>query len=245
MDIGGRAVVDAVPFAGIAADDHRNTTDVSKCARAPATAIRPSKPARGHPARRAVSCSKDQKCTKKTSADARDDTKKGPLRIVEEVKHNRDFIHFTPSPQLRSSNYGVVEFIKGQYRVVLWENMTERKVLLKTGVRANENEINPNYPLLAWDGKGSRLACIYWKEGKVQLFVYDIVAHFKRIKQEIPHFEQINSMQFMLNSNTLLLSAVRNGQSDIYIYDIEKDTSRTGYQRCLCRSRCKLCGVSQ
>jgi hypothetical protein len=154
----------------------------------------------------------------------RRDMPKGTATIVEEVTNNKDFIHFTPSPQLKSSNYAVVEFIKGQYRVALWENMTDRKVLLKTGVRANENEINPNYPLLAWDGKGSRLACIYWKEGKVQLFVYDMIAHFKRVKQEIPHFEQIQNMQFMLNSNTLLLSAVRNGQSDIYIYDIEKNT---------------------
>ncbi|HEY8894218.1 MAG TPA: hypothetical protein VIM79_05370 [Niastella sp.] len=154
----------------------------------------------------------------------RRDMPKGTATIVEEVTHNKDFIHFTPSPQPKSSNYAVVEFIKGQYRVALWENMTDRKVLLKTGVRANENEINPNYPLLAWDGKGTRLACIFWKEGKVNLFVYDMIARFKRIKQEIPHFEQIQSMQFMLNSNTLLLSAVRNGQSDIYIYDIEKNT---------------------
>jgi hypothetical protein len=154
----------------------------------------------------------------------RRDIPKGTVSIVEEVTNNKDFIHFTANPSPRSQTYAVVEFIKGQYRVVLWDNMTERKVLLKTGVRANENEINPNYPLLAWDGKGTRLACVYWSEGKVKLFVYDMVAHFKRIKTEIPHFEQIQDMKFMLNSNTLLLSAVRNGQSDIYIYDIEKDT---------------------
>lgn len=154
----------------------------------------------------------------------RRDLPKGTVSIVEEVTHNKNFVHFTPNPAPRSQTYAVVEFIKGQYRVVLWENMTDRRVLLNTGVRSNENEINPNYPLLAWDGKGTRLACIYWSEGKVKLFVYDMIAHFKRIKQEIPHFEQIQDMKFMLNSNTLLLSAVRNGQSDIYIYDIEKDT---------------------
>ena len=154
----------------------------------------------------------------------RRDIPKGTVSIVEEVTHNKDFIHFTANPAPRSQTYAVVEFIKGQYRVVLWNDMSERKVLLKTGVRANENEINPNYPLLAWDGKGTRLACVYWSEGKVKLFIYDMVARFKRIKQDIPHFEQIQDMKFMLNSNTLLLSAVRNGQSDIYIYDIEKDT---------------------
>lgn len=154
----------------------------------------------------------------------RRDIPKGTVSIVEEVTHNKDFLHFTQNPAPRSQTYAVVEYIKGQYRVVLWENMTDRKVLLKTGIRSNENEVNPNYPLLAWDGKGTRLACVYWSEGKVHLFVYDMVAHFKRIKQDIPHFEQIQSMEFMLNSNTLLFSAVRNGQSDIYIYNIEKDT---------------------
>jgi len=149
---------------------------------------------------------------------------KGSISIVEEVKHNKDFIRFTPNPAPRSQTYAVVEYIKGRYNVVLYENLTDRKVLLKTGVRINENEVNPTYPLLAWDGRGSRLACVYWDEGKVKLFVYDMVSKFKRIKQDIPHFEQIQDMKFMLNSNTLLLSAVRKGQSDIFVYNIEKDT---------------------
>ena len=50
--------------------------------------------------------------------------------------------------------------------MVLYENMVDRKVLLKTGVRTMKTRVNPNYPLLAWDGKGTRLACIYWEEGK-------------------------------------------------------------------------------
>ena len=149
---------------------------------------------------------------------------KGTISIVEQVKRYKDFMHVTANPAPRSQTYAVVEYIKGKYYVVLYENLVDRKVLLKTGVRSNENEVNPAYPLLAWDGKGTRLACIYWEEGKVKLFVYDMVARFKRIRQTIPHFEQIQDMKFMLNSNTLLLSAVKNGQSDIFVYNIEKDT---------------------
>ena len=101
--------------------------------------------------------------------------------------------------------------------MVVYENLSDRKVLLRTGVRTNENEVNPSYPLLAWDGRGSRLACVYWEEGKVKLFVYDMVAKLKRVKQTITHFEQIQDMKFMLNPNNLLLSAIRNGQSDIFV----------------------------
>ncbi|HYJ38233.1 MAG TPA: hypothetical protein VEV87_06435, partial [Chitinophagaceae bacterium] len=80
-----------------------------------------------------------------------------------------------------------------------------------------------NYPLLAWDGKGTRLAVMYWKEGKIRLFVYDLVGKFKRINTQLPQFEQIQSMQFMLDANTLLFSGVRKGQSDVYVYKIDKE----------------------
>lgn len=153
----------------------------------------------------------------------RRDIPKGSVSITEEIKNNRDYIRFTPNPAKRSQTYAVVEYIKGQYRVVLYENMIDKKILLNTGVRAQENEVNPNYPLLAWDGKGTRLACIYNSEGKTKLFVYDVVARFKRINQEIPHFEQVQDMKYMLNENALLLSAVRKGQSDIFVYDINKN----------------------
>jgi hypothetical protein len=153
----------------------------------------------------------------------RRDIPKGTVSIVEEVKRDKDFFRFTANPAPRSMTYAVVEYIKGQYCVVLYENMVDRRVLLKTGVRANENEINPNYPLLSWDGRGTRLAVVYWAKGKTNLFVYDMVGRFKRVKQEIPHFEQIQDMKFMLNENTLLLSAVRKGQSDIFVYTIDKD----------------------
>ena len=148
---------------------------------------------------------------------------KGTISIVEEVTKNKDFIRFTPNPAPRSQTYAVVEYIKGQNCVVLYENLVDRKVLLRNGTRTQDNEINPHYPLLAWDGKGTRLSCIYWEEGKTKLFVYDVVARYKPIKQTISHFEQIQDMKFMLDANTLLLSAVRKGQSDIYVYKIDKD----------------------
>ena len=148
---------------------------------------------------------------------------KGTISIVEEVTKNRDFIRFTPNPAPRSQTYAVVEYIKGQNCVVLYENLVDKKVLLKNGTRAQENEINPNYPLLAWDGKGTRLSCVYWDAGKVKLFVYDVVARYKTIKQTITHFEQIQDIKFMLDANTLLISAVRKGQSDLFVYKIDKD----------------------
>lgn len=154
----------------------------------------------------------------------RRDVPRGRVTVVEETTPKRDFFQFTANPAPRSQTYAVVEYIKGQSCVVLYENMVDRKVLLKNGIRTPEGERNPHYPLLAWDSRGTRLACIYWSEGKTRLFIYDMVKKFKTVKQEIPHFEQIQDFQFMLNDNTLLMSAVRRGQPDIFIYKIAEDS---------------------
>jgi hypothetical protein len=149
---------------------------------------------------------------------------KGTVSVVETINEHKDFFHFSPSPTPRSQTYAVVEYNRGQYKVSLHENFIYDKVLLKNGVRSLEEQINPHYPLIAWDNKGTRLAVMYWDRGKVKLFVYDIVAKYKRIIQDLPDFDQVQDIKYMLNENTLLMSAVRKGQSDIYVYDMVNQT---------------------
>jgi hypothetical protein len=148
---------------------------------------------------------------------------KGSMSVVEDISKYKDFFRFTPNPAPRSQSYAVVEFKHGLENVVLYDNFTERKVLLKYGVRNLENKPNPNYPMMAWDGRGTRLAVLYNEQGKNKLFVYDVNSRLKKDKQVLDQFDQIQDMKFMLDANTLLLSAVRNGQSDIYVYRIDRE----------------------
>lgn len=146
---------------------------------------------------------------------------KGQLNVSEDISKN-DYFRFQANPNPRSTTYGVVEFKKGQYSVKLMENFYDARTLLKIGVRTNQGDINPAYPILAWDVKGTRLLVIYWEDGKTKMFVYDIFAKYKRYKQEITGPDQVLDATFMLDGNTLLLSAVKNGHSDIYTYKIEE-----------------------
>lgn len=147
---------------------------------------------------------------------------RGRLSVVEEVI-KKDFFRFQANPNPRSSDYAVVEYKNGVYKVKLVENFDEGNVLLKYGVRTNEGDINPNYPILAWDNKGTRLLVVYSKEGKINMFVYDAVARIKRFQQPIEGFEQIVDAGFMLDANTLILSAVKNGHTDIFTYKIDNN----------------------
>ena len=148
---------------------------------------------------------------------------KGQLSVTEEIG-KKNFIRFNANPQPRSFAYADVEYKQGKYSVVFHPNFTDRKVLLSYGTRSGEDEINPNMPILAWDGKGTRLACVYNKEGKNRLFVYDVVNRIKTVNDELPQFTQIQDMKYMLDANTLIFSAVKSGQTDIFVYKIDKKT---------------------
>ena len=146
---------------------------------------------------------------------------KGTLSVSEDVSKN-DYYRFQANPNPKNNNYAVVEFKKGVYKVKYVENFYDTKVLLDKGVRTHWGDINPNYPILAWDVKGTRLLVIYFEAGKTKMFVYDVIAKYKRFKQEITGFEQVLDASFMLDANTLVMSAVKNGHPDIFIYKIDE-----------------------
>ena len=95
-------------------------------------------------------------------------------------------------------------------------------MLLERGVLTRQGDVNPNYPILAWDVKGRDLLVIYWERGKTKMFEYDVVGGYKKNLQTIDYFEQILDASFMLDPNTVIFSAVKNGHTDIYTYKIEE-----------------------
>lgn len=154
---------------------------------------------------------------------ARRNAPRGQL-AVSEYAGKKDFYHFNANPLPRSFTYAVTEYKKGKVQLVLMENFINRRILLKQGVLSREDDRNPNYPLVAWDGKGTRLAVLYSEQGKINFFVYDLVRRIKINKQVWEKFDQVLDMKYMLDNNTLILSAVRSGHSDIYVYKIDKQS---------------------
>ncbi len=144
---------------------------------------------------------------------------KGSLITEEDVDKNHDVYRFAPNPNPKLYTWGLTEYNKGRYNVVLIENYVNRKVLISNGVRVYKNQKSPNYPIMAWDGKGSRLAYVYWKDDKIWLQVFDIVARINTVKINLSqYFDQVQDVQYMLDKNTLIISAVKNGHSDLFIY---------------------------
>ncbi|MFN5333993.1 MAG: hypothetical protein ACK5BV_02245 [Bacteroidota bacterium] len=150
---------------------------------------------------------------------ARKDIPSGKLTLLKEIE-KKDFFRFQPNPNPKNNTYVFVQYNKGVSKVIYTENFFREFVLWRSGIQNLEDRPNPNYPLLAWDPKGTQIAIIVWQKGKLILHIYNTLTKKKTVTQQTLPFEQINDVQFMLDANTLILSGVRGGQSDIYIYKI-------------------------
>ncbi|MEO7264923.1 MAG: hypothetical protein ABIW38_08425, partial [Ferruginibacter sp.] len=140
-----------------------------------------------------------------------------------DISPRLNYYRFNVNPAKRNNSYVVTQFRKGIVRVILNED-GDTKTLLKYGVRTYENEMNPNYPMMAWDPKGTRISVVYEEEGRLKLFVFDIVTRIKQYKIDLTgKLDQVQDIKYMLDSRTLLLSAVKNGHSDIYTFNIENE----------------------
>ena len=140
-----------------------------------------------------------------------------------DINKRKDYYRINVNPIARNNSFALVEYKKGIVRVKLSQDF-EYITLLKFGVRSYQNETNPEYPILAWDPKGTRLTVIYTQEGKLKLFVYDLVTRIKNPKIDLTDkFQQIQDVKYMLDSRTLLLSAVKNGHTDIFTLNLENE----------------------
>jgi len=140
-----------------------------------------------------------------------------------DISKRLNYYRFNVNPNKKNNDYVVTQFKKGIVRLILNEGY-ENKSLLKYGTRSYEAEVNPSYPLVAWDPKGTRISVIYTTEGHLKLFVYDVLSNLKQYTFDITDkFDQVQDVKYMLDSRTLLISAVKNGHADIFTFAIEKE----------------------
>ncbi len=143
-----------------------------------------------------------------------------------DINKKKDYFRWNVNPNKKSRSYVVTQYKNGIVRVI-YNDEDVNKTLLKIGVRSQLNEINPNYPQVAWDPAGTRIAVIYTQEGRIKMFVYDIVTKIKYNKLDLTdQFDLIQDFNYINRRNELLISAVKNGHTDIYMYDLNKEKAR-------------------
>lgn len=106
-----------------------------------------------------------------------------------------------------------------RYKVYLYDRETgKKKRIYKGGYRIAQNT-DYSYPLLAWHPSGESLAIFTEEEGTTQFSIYEL-ENKELTTKPFYRFDKIVSLQYSPDGKQFLFSAVKNGQSDIYVYTI-------------------------
>ncbi|NQU35545.1 MAG: hypothetical protein HQ521_20155 [Bacteroidetes bacterium] len=136
-----------------------------------------------------------------------------------DIKYKNDIRYGQPhiSPYGKYMAYTTNEF--GKYKIYIHDFVTgKKKKIFKRGVSI-DTKTDYSYPLLAWHPTGKLLAFIIEDKGMPWLYRYNIEDK-EFTKQIIYNVQKVTDFGFSNNGQLLVMSAVQNGQSDLFVFNI-------------------------
>jgi Tol biopolymer transport system component len=133
-------------------------------------------------------------------------------------------------PQLKVSSRGDKLIFTtnkyGKYKIWLMDTKTgKHKKVHKGGFKYHMFELDHSFPMTAWHPGGEKFSFIIEKKGKLYMTTVDLINKKKETIQFFK-FDKINSFAYSDNERTLVFSATRKGQSDLYVYDLNTRRER-------------------
>lgn len=113
----------------------------------------------------------------------------------------------------------------GRYQVLTYTFATkEVKIISRGGHILLNRDINLNYPLIAWNPDGKHLSVVLYKDEHPVLYNYDMNGKLSNttVIKGVPF---VKDFCYHPDGKQLAFSALRNGQSDIVIYNLETHLS--------------------
>jgi hypothetical protein len=146
-------------------------------------------------------------------------------------KYLYDQVEISPDGKLMA----YTENRKGKYSIYVTNlRNRNRKKIFSGGQKVVEQRINAGTPLLAWKSKVS-LAVIYEKNAKSYLRLFDtqkkgLSFNFnlfeKNKKRKTLDFNHVSDFSVAEDGKTLVMSADRRGQNDIFVYNLSNNRSQ-------------------
>ncbi|MFN8287027.1 MAG: hypothetical protein U0V74_09760 [Chitinophagales bacterium] len=139
------------------------------------------------------------------------------------IRKGFDYYQLRQSPDGKNIAYASNDM--GRYKVHLVNTETNKhKVVFRGGFRTNTLFTDQSIPLIAFDPSGKKLAFISEKRAQIFLRLYDMETGKIEVNP-VRKFQKVISFSFV-DSKTLVMSAMQNGQTDIYLYTIASTTTR-------------------
>lgn len=137
--------------------------------------------------------------------------------VVAKSKYSQKIYQFTLSSDKKKAAYAINE--EGEF--VIYEMDVEsgkRKRLFKGGFKIPQNE-DLSIPLLAWSPDGNSLAFVLEKDGDVYFYIRNFATE-ELYERPFSNLDKIVSMGYNYKGDKLVFSAVNDGFTDIYVYNL-------------------------
>lgn len=109
----------------------------------------------------------------------------------------------------------------GKYKIYIHNIETDERTLVKKDGNKNIFQaVDANYPLLAWTADNNTLGVVFENRDEIKFLLYNVKTKKSEIDDFPPRYERILSLDFYDNRQAVF-SAIENGFSDIYLYDIK------------------------
>ena len=113
----------------------------------------------------------------------------------------------------------------GKYKIWIYNTETEKRTKVYTGGHKIKQITDYTYPVMAWNPKSKILSFVVEEKGHVWLYFYTIDEE-KLSGRKVFGFEKILSYDYHSNGTDLVMSAIKNGQTDLFVFNIPANSSR-------------------
>ncbi|MFA8301258.1 MAG: hypothetical protein ACEPOV_13910 [Hyphomicrobiales bacterium] len=139
------------------------------------------------------------------------------------LKYRDDLVITAAQKQNNGSIVAYATNELGQSSLWLYDTAKrKRKRIYKKGYRTDDFE-DLSYPLISWHPYGKVLAFVIEDKGKVYLHLYNVEKKDLQVRN-LHHFNKVVSISYHPNGTHILMSAIKKGQSDIFLYNITSNT---------------------
>ncbi len=140
------------------------------------------------------------------------------------IKYKNEIFYSQIKYNKKGNKIAYVTNKKGKIKILIFNTETEKStVIYKTGHKIDR--INDySYPLAEWHPSGKSLTFILELGGKIKLFTY-VLASKELKERNLQYFDKILSYCYSKDGYTMLISAVKNGNTDIYLLNLASGTN--------------------
>ena len=123
----------------------------------------------------------------------------------------------------RGTDVAYVSWKDGEFNVYIQKTTNEKtRASIVSGGRKDYNEpTDPDYPILAWNNTGYKLAILYKKGSQTRIRIYNsLKAKIENYIIPPNRFDRALGMTFMEDDDKLVFSAIKKSQTDLYQFTI-------------------------